>query len=59
MGHRPKTQMGHRLIQRVWKWVESLEVEARLRKVMESQGMNHDIHVLLLIVMSCNLHTTH
>ena len=42
MRSRLKTQMGQRLIQKVQKWVELLEVEARLQKDMESQGANHD-----------------
>ena len=32
--------MGQRLVQKVQKQVEPLEMEARLWKVMESQGMN-------------------
>ena len=27
---------------KAWKWVEPSEVEARLQKVMENQGTNHD-----------------
>ena len=36
--------MGWRPIQKVQKQVEPSEVEARLWKDMESQGMNHDSH---------------
>ena len=43
MRSRPMTQVGWRLIQKVWKWASPLEVEVRLQKDMESQGMNHDM----------------
>ena len=44
MRSRLTTQVGWRLIQKVQKRVELLEVEARLWRVMESQGMNYDRH---------------
>ena len=37
------TQLGWRLIQTHWRWAEASEVEARLQRDMEDQGMNHDI----------------
>ena len=40
MRSRLTTQVGRRLVQKVQKQVEPLEMEARLWKVMESQGMN-------------------
>ena len=42
MRHRLTTQVGRRLIRKVWKWAKLLEVEVRLWKVMGSWGMNHD-----------------
>ena len=42
MRSRPLTQVGRRLIQKVWKQAEPSEAEVRLWKDMESQGMNHD-----------------
>ena len=42
MRSRLMTQVGQRLIQKVQKWVEPMEVEVRLQKDMESRGTNHD-----------------
>ena len=42
MRSKPMTQVGQRLIRKVWKWAKLLEVGVRLRKIMESRGMNHD-----------------
>jgi len=42
------TQVGRRLIRKVWKWAKPSGVEARLWKDMGSRGMNHDITQLSL-----------
>ena len=42
MRSRLTTQVGRRPVQKVQKQARLLEVEVRLQKVMESQGMNHD-----------------
>ena len=49
MRSRPMTQLGRRPIRKLQKWVKPSEVEARLQKVMESQGTNHDSGVMLNI----------
>ena len=56
MRSRLMTQVGQRLMQKVWKWAEALEVEARLQKDMGSQGTNHDTQPLILLILT---HTTH
>ena len=37
------TQVGWRPIRKVRKWAKLSEVVARLQKIMESRGINHDI----------------
>ena len=40
------TQVGQRLIQKVWKWAKPSEVGARVWKIVESWGMNHDRYIV-------------
>ena len=42
MRSRLMTQLGQRSIQKHWKWIKLLEVEARLWRDMEDWGTNHD-----------------